>query len=39
MNVFVLGFFDKYLMEKKDINLVTQAQLYPEIELTTNVEL
>ena len=39
MNVFVLGFFDKYLMENKDITLVTQAQLYPEIELTTNVEL
>ena len=38
MNVFVLGFFDKYLMEQKDINLVIQAKLYPEIELTTNVE-
>ena len=38
MNAFVLGFFDKYLMEQKDINLVIQAKLYPEIELTTNVE-
>ena len=38
MNVFVLGFFDKYLMEKKDIDLIEQANKYPEIEIATNIE-
>jgi hypothetical protein len=38
MNVIVLGFFDKYLKENKDINLIEQAKKYPEIEIATNIE-
>ena len=38
MNVIVLGFFDKYLKENKDINLIEQANKYPEIEIATNIE-
>jgi len=38
MNVIVLGFFDKYLKENKDINLIEQANKYPKIEIATNIE-
>jgi hypothetical protein len=38
MNVIVLAFFDKYLKENKDINLIEQAKKYPEIEIATNIE-
>ena len=38
MNVIVLGFFDKYLKENKDINLIEQAKKYPEIEIATNIK-
>jgi len=38
MNVIVLAFFDKYLKEYKDINLIEQAKKYPEIEIATNIE-
>jgi len=36
MNVIVLAFFDKYLKEKQDIDLIKQAKIYPEIEIMTN---
>jgi hypothetical protein len=36
MNDLVLAFFDKYLKEKKSINIIDIAQSYPEIEITTN---
>jgi hypothetical protein len=39
MNVIVLAFFDKYLMERQDIDLIKQAKVFPEIEIATNVEL
>jgi dienelactone hydrolase len=39
MNVIVLAFFDKYLKEKQDIDLIKQAKEYTEIEITTNIEL
>lgn len=38
MNVIVLAFFDKYLKENKDINLIEQAKKYPEIEIAANIE-
>jgi predicted dienelactone hydrolase len=38
MNVIVLAFFDKYLKNKKDIDLIEQAKKYPEIEIVTNIE-
>lgn len=38
MNVIVLAFFNKYLKENKNINLIEQANKYPEIEITTNIE-
>ena len=38
MNVIVLAFFDKYLKENNDINLIEQAKKYPEIEIATNIE-
>ena len=38
MNVIALAFFDKYLKENKDINLIEQANKYPEIEIATNIE-
>ena len=38
MNVIVLAFFDKYLKENKNINLIEQAKKYPEIEIATNIE-
>ena len=39
MNVIVLTFFDKYLKDKKDIDLIEQAMKYMEIEIETNIEL
>ena len=38
MNVIVLAFFDKYLKDKKEIDLIEQAKKYPEIEIVTNIE-
>ena len=38
MNVIALAFFDKYLKENNDINLIEQAKKYPEIEIATNIE-
>jgi dienelactone hydrolase len=38
MNVIVLAFFDKYLKEKQEIDLIEQAKKYPEIEIATNIE-
>jgi len=38
MNVMILAFFDKYLKEKQDINLIQRAKDYPEIELITNIK-
>ena len=38
MNVIVLAFFDKYLMERQDIDLIELAKKYPEIETATNRE-
>lgn len=38
MNVIVLAFFDKYLKDKKDIDLIEQAKKYPEIEIVTNIK-
>lgn len=36
MNDLVLAFFDKYLKEKENINIINKAQSYPEIEIATN---
>jgi hypothetical protein len=38
MNDLVLAFFDRYLKERQDINIVRQAKAYPEIEVSTNLE-
>ena len=38
MNVIALAFFDKYLKENKDINLIEQAKKHPEIEIVTNIK-
>ncbi len=38
MNVFVLSFFDKYLKENKDIDLIRQAKEFSEIVLVTNID-
>jgi dienelactone hydrolase len=38
MNDLVLAFFDRYLKERHDIDIVRQAKAYPEIELSTNLE-
>jgi hypothetical protein len=37
MNVMVLAFFDKYLKEIKDIDLIKEASKYSEIEIVTNI--
>ena len=39
MNVIVLAFFDKYLKDKRDIDLIEQAKKYMEIKIMTNLEL
>jgi len=36
MNVMVLNFFDKYLKEKDDIDLMKKAEWFSEIEAVTN---
>jgi len=36
MNVMVLNFFDKYLKEKHNIDLIRKAELFSEIEIATN---
>lgn len=36
MNAMVLNFFDKYLKEKHDIDLIKKAELFTEIEAATN---
>lgn len=38
MNMMILNFFDKYLKEKKNIDLIDQAELFPEIEIATNLK-
>ena len=38
MNAIVLAFFDKYLKDKKGIDLIKQAKKYNEIEIATNIE-
>ncbi|MFB0552616.1 MAG: alpha/beta hydrolase family protein [Phycisphaerae bacterium] len=38
MNVTILAFFDKYLKEKEDIDLVRKAKEYSEIEVVTNID-
>jgi predicted dienelactone hydrolase len=38
MNVIVLAFFDKYLKDKKDIDLIEKAKKYSEIEIVTNIK-
>ncbi len=38
MNVIVLAFFDKYLKEKQEIDLIEKAEKYTEIEIATNIE-
>jgi hypothetical protein len=38
MNLVVLTFFDKYLGEKDDMDLVQKAKEYSEIEIVTNIE-
>lgn len=35
----VLAFFDKYLKEKREIDLIEKAKAYPEIEIATNMQL
>jgi len=36
MNDLVVAFFDKYLKQKENINMINKAQNYPEIEIWTN---
>ena len=38
MNVMVLAFFDKYLKDREDIDLIERAKRYSEIEITTKIE-
>jgi len=38
MNVLILAFFDKYLKEKQDIDLIKQAKEYSGIEIVTNID-
>jgi len=38
MNVMVLNFFDKYLKEKHNIDLIKKAELFSEIEIATNMK-
>lgn len=37
MNIMVLNFFDKYLKEKHEIDLIRIAELFSEIEIATNI--
>jgi hypothetical protein len=36
MNVIIPAFFDKYLKQKSEIDLIKKAKAYPEIEIATN---
>ena len=38
MNIIVLNFFDKYLKDKQNIDLIDQAKLFSEIEIATNIK-
>jgi dienelactone hydrolase len=38
MNVLVTAFFDKYLKEKQDIDLIKEAKEYSEIEIVSNIK-
>jgi hypothetical protein len=38
MNIMVLNFFDKYLKEKHEIDLIRKAKLFSEIEIATNIK-
>jgi len=38
MNIMVLNFFDKYLKEKHNIDLIRKAELFSEIEIATNIK-
>lgn len=38
MNKIILSFFDKYLKEKREIDMVKMAKAYSEIEIATNVD-
>jgi hypothetical protein len=38
MNVLIPAFFDQYLKDKKDIDLLKAASLYPEIEIASNID-
>ncbi len=38
MNVMVLSFFDKYLKEKQNIDLIQQAKIFSEIEIISSLE-
>jgi len=38
MNVMVLNFFDKYLKEKHNIDLIKKAELFSEIEIAKNIK-
>jgi hypothetical protein len=38
MNIMVLNFFDKYLKEKHNIDLIKKAELFSEIEIATNIK-
>ena len=37
-NVIIRAFFDKYLKENKEIDLIVEAKKYPEIEIDTNID-
>ena len=37
MNDLVVAFFDKYLKQKENIDIINKAQNYPEIEIWTNI--
>jgi len=38
INVTILSFFDKYLKEKENVDLVQKTKEYPEIEIVTNID-
>ncbi len=37
MSVIIPAFFEKYLKEQRDIDVIEKARRYPEIEIATNV--
>jgi len=38
MNVVIPAFFDKYVKERREIDVVKEAKAYPEIEIVTNLK-